>query len=287
MSIEDEYGSKEWFEWMFSDSQNGIDNWGHQWRASQKYRYLLSVDIIRPLLKKKSAQSIMDIGCGLADFTQLMYGINNLNKFYGMDISQNAIKYAKKKYPNFQFVCTALPEIAFQKKFDGIISLDCIYYLSHQSRIDAVKNIYKRLKTNGWYLFSSPIDNGTRYFSKKQAIDLLQIAGFNVNSICYNNTRIYNLFEIPFLKIIKLQNIIHAIEQQNKIVMTPNKESIRRSINIPILGNINKYTIDILNALSCKILSSMLIIKIFQRISRKILREQGVSHIFVLSFKKE
>lgn len=281
------YGSKEWFEKMFSPAQQGYDLWGHQWRASQEYRYLLSLAVIKHLLTKNFTQSILDIGCGLADFTYLMYGVNTQNKFYGMDISQNAITGAAKKYPEFHFQCNALPEIDHQVKFDGIISLDCVCYLNHQNRIDAVKNIFRHLKSKGWYLFSSPLDDGTRYFSEKNAIQVLRLAGFKIDHVCYNNARLYNSFEIPFLRISSLARIVSEIDRNTNQNLSPKKEKLRRLIKFPLLGNFLIKGARFSNRLSLLVLGSMSIVKFCQWISQKYPQSWGPSHIIILASKNE
>ena len=59
------YGSRAWFDQMFSSAALGYDQWGHQWRASQRFRHRLTLEMIRDRLLHSPAETILDIGCGL------------------------------------------------------------------------------------------------------------------------------------------------------------------------------------------------------------------------------
>jgi SAM-dependent methyltransferase len=281
------YGSKQWFENMFSPAQQGFDLWGHQWRASQKFRYLLTLDVIKPLLTGESSQSILDIGCGLGDFTYMAYCVNSQNDLYGMDISQNALTGASKKFPQIEFRCEALPQIAYENDFDGIISLDCICYLDYQNRRDALENIRMHLKSSGWFLFSSPTDDGTRYFSPKQAFELMNQTGFKIHKIIYNHARLYNWIELPFLKIVNLSRIVQEVANKRNGDLTPKKKNLRRLIKFPAAGMILKKTIKISDHIAHRILNSLHIVKLFQWISRIFFKARSTSHIIILAFKDE
>jgi SAM-dependent methyltransferase len=281
------YGSKEWFETMFSTAHQSYDRWGHQWRASQQYRYSLSLRVIKHLLDQTSAQTVLDIGCGLGDFTHLAYCINPSNVFFGMDISQNAISGALKKFPQINFRREALPQIAYENDFDGIISLDCLCYLDYENRRGAVENIRMHLKPRGWFLFSSPTDDGTRYFSPKQAFELMDRAGFKIHKIIYNHARLYNWVELPFLKIVNLSRIVQEVDNEHNIDLTPKKKKLRRLIKFPAMGIVLKKTIKLSDHISYRILNSLHIVKLFQWISRILFKVRSTSHIIILAFKDE
>ena len=283
-----EYGTKEWFEKMFVPASEGVDLWGHQWRAGQKYRYVLTLNMIKPQLTKAGSQRLLDIGCGLGDFTHMAYKVNLANRFFGMDISQNAVSGATTKYPQIAFRCGALPQIAYTKSFDGIISLDCLCYLNEQDRRLSIENIRKHLKSNGWFLFSSPTDDDTRYFSTQQALKLLRQGGFNISQISYNYARIHSWFERPFLRLIKLSSIIQEFEKgYNKFDLTGSRRRLYRLLTYPTFGVPIKKADQVSVNVSRRILESLMVVKFFQWISRTFLKDRGISHIIVLAIKDE
>lgn len=280
------YGSKEWFEKMFVSAFEGIDGWGHQWRASQQFRYLLCLRMIKNIIYEQQ-QEILDVGCGLGDFTNMVLSLNQKNKLYGMDISRNAVSGANKKYPDIEFKQGELPQIAFDVRFDGIISLDCLCYLDDRNRQDAAKNIQMHLKPKGWFVFSSPIDDGSRYFTTRQILEMLEKGGFTKQKIIYNHARLYNRVEKPFLKIINLARIVQEVDTTENDHLTARKIKLQRLIRIPILGFLLKTTAKISNVVSYRILQSMPIAHIFQWIGRTLLKNRSISHCIVLSYRNE
>lgn len=163
-----EYGTKEWFESMFEGIDKRGDKWGHRWRGSQKVRHKQSLKMIKPLLNGES--KILDIGCGLGEFTEKLWQENPDNQVIGIDIVEDAIRNAKKEKPNIVFKLGALPELEFaDETLDLVIALEVVYYLSKEDRLKAFEDIYRILKRNGHLLFSTVLDNGERYFSEKEA----------------------------------------------------------------------------------------------------------------------
>ena len=53
--------------------------------------------------KTVHARKILDVGCNSGIFTKQIYNVFPESKIYGIDISQNAISYAKQKYKNISF----------------------------------------------------------------------------------------------------------------------------------------------------------------------------------------
>ena len=282
-----QYGTVEWFEQMFSSADLGYDRWGHQWRAIQQHRYLLTLSVIKFELVQTNSQYILDIGCGLGDFTEMVLSTNPHNNLYGMDLSQNAVSGACKKYPRIKFRCGALPDIVYDKKFDGIIALDCIYYLDYAGRKAAFENIFLHVKPKGWFLFSSPLDKGNRYFSKDQATRYMEQAGFKIHKVVYNYAKLYGLLAHPFNKILNVSRIVGESETPIDSDLSFKKKILWKAIRLPVLGYLLKKTITLLERISYHILKSMLLVKAIRFTSRVFLKNQGRSHIIILALKNE
>ena len=284
-----QYGTPEWFEMMFAAAEDDFDRWGHQWRASQKFRHRLALFLIQEKLSQPQPESILDIGCGLGDFTNMVYSINKNNSLFGLDISQNAVTRAQNKYREIEFRCGALPEVDYANKmFNGIVAMECINYLNDHQRKIAVKNIFKRLKPQGWFLFSSPVDDGTRYFSDYQAKKIVEEAGFQIDRHCYNFAKLYNKVEKPLIKFIHLSRIIKEVDDPNNSeLLSIKKRFLRYILQIPLIGFLTRYFILTLVWALRKILESKMLMKFFQRICKIALRDKGRSHILILAIKNE
>ena len=98
--------------------------------------------------------SICELGCGSGDF---MFDLSkrfelNLN-FIGLDISQNAITFAKKKYEKYNFIHSDLSSSNNIPQADIYFGLGFIDYLTLEEITQLIKKI-ENLK--GKYVFSVP-----------------------------------------------------------------------------------------------------------------------------------
>ena len=112
--------------------------------------------LIKTYIKKKNV-NILDIGCGPAE---ILDKIKNIN-YYGYDINQNYINYAKNKYQrkNHFFFCKKFTssEIAKLPKFDHVILFGILHHLK-DSEIKNIFSLIKRvIKKNGTILTADPI----------------------------------------------------------------------------------------------------------------------------------
>ena len=138
---------------------------------------------------KKSNLKILDIGCGPA---QILEQIPRCD-YYGYDIDQRSIQYAKKKYrkKNYHFYCKKFNKTEIKKlpKFDFVIFFGILHHLSNKEA-DKMLTLCKRtMKKNSKLLTEDPIllekqniiakfliekDRGINVRKKQQYINLLK-----------------------------------------------------------------------------------------------------------------
>ena len=138
---------------------------------------------------RKSNLKILDIGCGPA---QILEHIPKCD-YYGYDIDQRSIQYAKKKYrqKNYHFYCKKFNKTEIKKlpKFDFVIFFGILHHLSNKEA-DKMLTLCKRtMKKNSKLLTEDPIllekqniiakfliekDRGINVRQKKEYINLLK-----------------------------------------------------------------------------------------------------------------
>ena len=138
---------------------------------------------------RKSNLKILDIGCGPA---QILEQIPRCD-YYGYDIDQRSIQYAKKKYrkKNYHFYCKKFNKAEIKKlpKFDFVIFFGILHHLSNKEA-DKMLTLCKRImKKNSKLLTEDPIlvekqniiakfliekDRGINVRQKKEYINLLK-----------------------------------------------------------------------------------------------------------------
>jgi ubiquinone/menaquinone biosynthesis C-methylase UbiE len=209
--MEYDWGTKEWCEDQFRNITNGYDGWGHQWRGSQKFRYEFGIQILKSLLFAKDGLRILDIGCGLGDFTKKVWEVNPKNDVLGIDISENAISFISKKLPYIRFEVSSLPNLDFNENcFNLIICLEVLYYLGSDLRYKSLENMKKIIAKDGYIFLSSVLDNGKRYFDEN-TITTLVSTFFIIEKIYYIPENFYFKIENKLLHLLDICNVILTI----------------------------------------------------------------------------
>ncbi|MCC6487279.1 MAG: class I SAM-dependent methyltransferase [Candidatus Hydrogenedentes bacterium] len=280
-----EYGGKEWFEHMFSPASQGEDLWGHQWRAIQRYRYLITFELVRECLSARSGQRILDLGCGLGDFTAMLHGANPGNDVCGIDIAETAVAAAARRFPEISFTSGALPEVQAPGLFDGISALECINYLASAERNLAMRNIAARLREGGWFLFSGHLSRAkadARYFSEAEVLENMRNAGFTIHTVKFNYAVLYSYCESPFLRAANL-----AAKLEDPAAVAGGR--LGRALRAPAMGSVLRLAVRA-TAIPCKFvlrfLQPVAFIRFMQWTGRCLLGEKGKSHIIVLGIKE-
>ncbi len=65
--------------------------------------------------------SVLDVGCGFGDFFGFLGSQKIKSRYYGVDINDDFIKLAQKKYPQGKFESCDIQKNKFNKKFDWVI----------------------------------------------------------------------------------------------------------------------------------------------------------------------
>lgn len=122
-------------------------------------RYQVISNIFLTVIDGKYDQmKILDLGCNAGYFSDRIQKLTGA-EIYGIDISEDTIKYAKGKYPSVQF-CTgdiskSLPYS--NNQFNIILSFDV---LEHIIDLDLLLHSIKRvLKNKGYLFFACPHEN--------------------------------------------------------------------------------------------------------------------------------
>jgi 2-polyprenyl-3-methyl-5-hydroxy-6-metoxy-1,4-benzoquinol methylase len=141
---------------QLKDQQNLYDaGWRSELRRGKEQRGNLQANLeflARTGLLRKGGR-ILEIGCGIGtvvfELAKQGYDIR------GVDISQVAIEYGRRKYGDIRLDVLAAEELAFEDaSFDVVLSFDLF---EHIARIDRhVGEVRRVLKAGGCYLFQTP-----------------------------------------------------------------------------------------------------------------------------------
>ncbi len=205
-----------------------------KWLLKQEPSYT----IIKKIPLNKNIK-ILEIGCGYGYFT---YALNkegyNAN---GIDISENAIKYAKKNYGQNNYIKTTIDSI--NQKYDLIIATELIEHLSDYNSF--INKCYNLLNKNGKMLISTPNKDN---YSKKMIwhtdlppVHTIWFSKKSIEKLAKNNKFKCNFITTNVLTSDK-NELIKKIYNKHKKNITPN-QIIKNDWKKTIYNVLNVYPI--------------------------------------------
>lgn len=97
--------------------------------------------------KIRNKSKILDVGCGTGNLLYLLEKYTNA-ELYGIDISKEMLKIAKKKLRNSNLKLAQVENLKFSKNyFDYIFIVDAFHHFSDKEKV--MKNFYRVLKRKG------------------------------------------------------------------------------------------------------------------------------------------
>jgi len=108
------------------------------WKEKNSYYYNTLKFFISNMIPKGS--SILDVGCGTGE----ILGFMEPSRGVGVDISEEMIKLAIKKFPDQEFIHSSIEDLDIDEKFDYIIMVDIMDHV--YDVMDIFNSIYKFCK---------------------------------------------------------------------------------------------------------------------------------------------
>jgi len=106
---------------------------------------------------KKVKGKVLDVGCGGGGFARAVKHYRPDLKVYGVDISKEAIGYAKRNSKRIKFKVGDVYELPFaDKSFDGVLAVDILEHLEKPKL--ALKEINRVLKKGGVFQAHVPLE---------------------------------------------------------------------------------------------------------------------------------
>jgi len=102
------------------------------------------------MINLKYYSRILDAGCGTGNLLNLLNKKNKNLQLYGIDISTEMLKIAKKKSTKINFKLRSVEKINEKGFYDYIFSSDAFHHYENQDL--AMQNFYTSLKKNGFLI---------------------------------------------------------------------------------------------------------------------------------------
>jgi 2-polyprenyl-3-methyl-5-hydroxy-6-metoxy-1,4-benzoquinol methylase len=124
----------------------------------QKIWHTRRFNEVKKFLKYIEANTILDIGCHGGTFTNILYQKFKNSKINGIDISKQAILFARKTYPNIKFQVSRAENLPFKENsFDLITCFEVLEHIENPQTI--MDEITRVLGVDGQLLIMVPTEN--------------------------------------------------------------------------------------------------------------------------------
>lgn len=121
-----------------------ILTWGMEYLCYQKH--------IKELVEAHNPESILDIGCGDGFFLGTLSKIDG--KKIGIDLSQNAIAFAKAFHPSIDYRCMSVENV--EEVFDIATCIEVLEHIPDQDLIRFIQSTFSKIRRNGRLILSVP-----------------------------------------------------------------------------------------------------------------------------------
>lgn len=113
--------------------------------------------ILALVLRWEPHESALDLGCYLGDFTARLREVG-VEKIIGVDISTEAIKYAKQRYPEITFIASDIVDLNFEDEFDLVVASGVLNFnhLTKEKYRKVVRKIHGFLHDGGYLIVQNP-----------------------------------------------------------------------------------------------------------------------------------
>ncbi len=119
------------------------------------------VKLAKKILFNIKFKNCLDVGCASGHMvSQIAHSFPNA-RYFGVDVYDKAIKYAKKTYPNIEFRVTSADKLPFEENaFDVILFYETIEHVEDPK--ECLKEIRRVLKKDGTLILT--MDSGSLLF---------------------------------------------------------------------------------------------------------------------------
>lgn len=127
----------------------------------QKLWHSHKINLAKKILKKIKFRNCLDIGCASGYMVSEIAKVFPQVKYFGIDIYDKAIKYAKKTYPGIKFKIASASDILFKDgSFDLILFYETIEHVENPK--ECLQEIKRVLKKEGVLILT--MDSGSLLF---------------------------------------------------------------------------------------------------------------------------
>jgi len=181
---------KNWFEKKYINNDGSFGYLRLRKEASNRIHHQFALDAISQFAPRCDFDSVIDIGCACADFTDIVSSKFKISRAVGMDFVASGMEIGKARYPYIEFILASLPKIpSSDSSFDLVLAMEVLYYLSKQDLEESVKEIKRVASPGGVIVVSVSLGDDTNKLNRKEIMSLFD-SGFRLCGIVDQHAKI-------------------------------------------------------------------------------------------------
>lgn len=146
-------GSKFGWDACWAEDITGYDGWSYEFGAKLATTLSQLFEALGP------PETVASVGCGPATTLLTLAEEYPEHRFYGYDISPQALERARKRrddcgIENVSFAVDSLPRLTTNKTFQFVYSIATLHYVAESET--AVKNLWQRVEPGGYLAVNYP-----------------------------------------------------------------------------------------------------------------------------------
>lgn len=175
----------------------------HWWFVGRRH---IVENVVDTSVIHKKAKTLVDIGCGTGGNIGIFQDKFNC---IGVDISEHAIAFAKKRFPKIDFVCGDLEKIyPIIEKADILLLLDVLEHIENDPQF--LRDLITNMKRGAYLVVTVPSNMSLwsphdefhghfRRYTKQELLGMLEELPVSIRLLSY-----YNSFLYPIIKAVRV-----------------------------------------------------------------------------------
>lgn len=165
---------------------NTADYWDDRYKDREAYmKETGMMRFLKALEEIDDHDRVLDIGCGIGQFTELVKATKKDTTVWGTDISPLAIEDNKKRNKDITYYVSTVGEqqLLPDNYFDVVFSGEVLEHIDNPH--DLFKDAYKCLKRGGTFIVTTPLNDQIitpehmHYFTREDVTLLYDVNGFD------------------------------------------------------------------------------------------------------------
>lgn len=174
----DQWGSAGYFCSKLTSTPSGDPFFDYEHNALQRRRIELTARFAGEYVPAGS--SVLDVGCATGELTAAIHRRVGSRETVAVDFVPELLELARGRHAGIRFERAVLPRLPFGAgQFDAVVCAEVLYYLSHEDRLECLRECRRVLRPSGIAVIAANAGGGA-YLDRRNSAVEFESAGWRV-----------------------------------------------------------------------------------------------------------